>query len=119
MLPLMDVRCFYFHLRESCEASPERITHVKRALQRLRAMILQPMNQVGWCGPLGRIFCRMRRQSPKGKGASPAEATLQKLEDAGITSEKQLAALTLDDYLRLGIRCDLATQISAYCLRFR
>jgi len=119
MLPLMDVRCFYFHLKESCEASPDRITHVKRALQRLRAMILQLMNQVGWCSPLGSLFCRMRSTLPKGKGGSPAKATMLTLEAAGITSAQMLTTLTTDDYVALGIRKDLAAQINSFATRAR
>jgi hypothetical protein len=119
MIPLMDVRCFYFHLKETCEASPERIDNLKRALKQLRAMILQLMNQIGWCSPLGSLFCRMRGSLPKGKGGSPAKATMLTLEAAGITATQMINTLNTDDYVALGIRKDLAAQIHSFATRAR
>ena len=53
MLNLWDVKVFYFHLKNECDANEERIKCIKRRLQKLRAYAYQTMDLVGWCSPLG------------------------------------------------------------------
>lgn len=114
MTSLLDVRCFYYHLKESCAANRERIERVKQILRKITVLSLQTMDLVGWCSPLGPIFLNLRRKS-KGRGRQlPAQATMQKLEDAGIRSSSALQALSLKQLLEIGVRKDFASAIWAY-----
>ena len=100
MAEIFDVRCFYFHLREDCQASDEQIKDAKRALQRARACCFQLLGRLKYCSPLGPLLARMKMSGAKGVGA----ATIAKLENAGLTSpeairtisEKQVKELKLD-----------------------
>jgi hypothetical protein len=114
---LWDLRCFFFHLKEECQASDQRIQRVKRALQRVRGISLRLMNLVSWCSPLGPVFSRLRANRASGQAASPAQGTMRRLEDAGILSVDQLRTLTLEDFKRLGVRSDIANQIFAFLRR--
>merc|ERR1711991_643886 len=46
MLNLWDVKVFYFHLKNECDANEERIKCIKRRLQKLRAYAYQTMDLV-------------------------------------------------------------------------
>lgn len=100
MAEIFDVRCFYFHLREDCQASDEQIKDAKRSLQRARACCFQLLGRLKYCSPLGPLLARMKMSGAKGVGA----ATIAKLENAGLTSpeairmisEKQVKELKLD-----------------------
>jgi len=114
---LWEVRCFYYHLREECGADDERVHRVKRSLQRISAHNYQLLDLLAWCSPLGPLFVRMRRALSSKKGAVPARATLQKLEEQGITSVAELRALDEAGFKKFGVRSDLAKTIIAFVRR--
>lgn len=114
---LWEVKCFYYHLKEECQADQERVWRVKRAFQRLAAQTYQLLDLVAWTSPLGPIFVRMRRTLAGVKGATPAHATLRRLEEHGITSVDALRKLTEAEYKRMGIRSDLVRVIGAFLRR--
>lgn len=114
---LWEVRCFYYHLKEECQADQERVWRVKRAFQRMAAQTYQLLDLVAWASPLGPIFVRMRRTLSGAKGATPAHATLRRLEEHGITTVEALRNLAEADYKRMGIRSDLARVIGAFLRR--
>lgn len=87
---LFDIRCFYFHLKEECAASDERIKKSKRLLQRMRAECFQVLGRLRYCSPLGPLLSRMKSSGTKGVG----RATIQKLENAGLTSPEAIRAMT-------------------------
>lgn len=114
---LYDVRCFYYHLKEDCGASKERVIRVKRALQRASIQTYQLLDLLSWCSPLGPLFVRMRTTLSGKKGSLPGRATMRNLEAHGVTSIKQLREVTEDQYKAMGIRKDFAKTIRAYLMR--
>ncbi len=117
MRGIWDIRCFFYHLKEDCQASDERLLRVKRAFQRMGVMSLQLMNLVSWCSPLGSLFVRLRSTRTKGSSGSPAQGTMRRLEDAGIISVDALRACTLEQLKAYGIRSDIAVQLQAFLRR--
>ena len=117
MRNLWDIRCFFYHLKEDCMAGDERILRVKRAFQRMQGMSLRLMNLIVWCSPLGPVFLRLRSSMSEGSKSSPAQGTMRRLEEAGITSVEALRACSLDDLLKLGIKRDLAAKIHGFIRR--
>jgi hypothetical protein len=114
---ILDVRCFYFHLREGCAASTERIRHVKLVFQRMRAQVFDLQDHLKYCSPLGPVLRRLRSTRRSAPGPSVGVQTIRRLEEAGIHSVAELAPLHVDDLVRLDIRRHLAKQICAYVRR--
>jgi superfamily II DNA/RNA helicase len=117
MRGLWDLRCFFYHLKEDNQANDERVLRVKRAFQRLNVLSLQLMNLVSWCSPLGSLFVRLRSSLGKGSHGSPAQGTMRRLEDAGISSIESLRSCTLEQMQTLGVRRDIAVQINTFLRR--
>ena len=117
MSKLFEIRCIFYHLKEECGASDERIQRVKRILADLATSCHQLMNMLGWCSPLGPIFVRLRRTQSKAGKALPAKATMAQLEQGGFDSAERLAKVSLDDLRRLGVRKDLAKLIVGFMRR--
>ena len=112
---ILDLRCFYFHLREECEADRERIKRVKKLLLRIRAQAFELRERLKYCSPLGPIFRDIH------KARTSIEPTIglksiRRLEAAGLSNLEDLARLQVDDLIRIGLRRDLADQIRAYFL---
>ncbi len=114
---LLDIRTFYFHLVEECEASKERIKRVKGLLKKHQRQIHMLMEQIKYCSALGPLIRDMQR-SNRGK-AGVGIQTIRKLEGDGIESIGQLAKLSLDEIVSMGIRRDIAERISGYIRRRR
>ena len=114
---LWEVRCFYYHLREVCDATDERVHRVKRALQRISTHTYQLLDLLSWCSPLGPLFVRMRRAFSSKKGSVPARATLRKLEEQGINSVAKLRTLNESDFKEMSVRSDLAKVIRSFLQR--
>jgi hypothetical protein len=114
---LWEIRCFYYHLKEECEASSERVQIVKRQLQRLAAMSFQLINLVSWCSPLGSFFLRLRSAMKRKGKALPGRETMKLLEAKGYTSPAELRGLTVDQLREMGLRRDLAQVIVGFVRR--
>jgi helicase len=117
MRNLWEIRCFFYHLKEDCLADDERILRVKRSLQRMQAMSLRLMNLISWCSPLGPVFLRLRSSNSGSAKSSPAQGTMRRLEEAGISDVDALRACSLDDLVKIGVRKELASQIQAFLRR--
>ena len=117
MLHLWDVKVFYYHLKNDCEANEERIRRVKRGLQKLRAHSYQMLDLVGWCSPLGPVFTRLRSLLGRTGKANPSKGTMRQLEAQGVQSIKELQALDLAGYQKMGIRKDFAQKIMGFANR--
>lgn len=111
---VLDLRCFYYHLREECGADPDRIKRVKKLFQEMRTQAFKLREHLSYASPLGPIFRAIRASRLDSIGPSVGTGSLRRLEEAGIRSFKDLAALNLDDLLKLGIRRDLAQQIHTH-----
>jgi hypothetical protein len=63
------------------------------------------------------VLLSLRRTRRHASSKTVGQGTIKKLEDAGVTSLKQLAGMTEDDLIGLGIRRAYASQISEYIKR--
>jgi helicase len=142
---IIDIRTVYFHLRESCGASDERVTRVKHLLTRMRGQTFELQGLLKHCSPLGPMLVDLRaslaRKPPRalrdtamssdrsgdvmsieshdGSGSIVGFQTIRRLEEAGVRDIADLAALHLHELVQLGIRRRFARQLYAYARRRR
>jgi hypothetical protein len=113
---LLDVRTFYYHLKEDCQADLERVQRVKRLLSRMRYQVFELQEQIKYCSPLGPLLREIRRTAPKDKIKIGVQS-IRRLEDAGVSSLKELMGVGVDELVKLGVRRGLAEQIQGYVRR--
>jgi superfamily II DNA/RNA helicase len=113
LVRLLEVRVFYFHLKEGCSADGERVRRVGRCFRRMRREALELRERLGHCSPLGSLL-RELTASDGSRGAREVGArTLGRLEAAGVRTRADLERLTLSDLTHLKIRRPLAERIRA------
>lgn len=117
LVHILEIRCFYYHLREECRADKERVRRVKRLFYGMRAQIFNLRESLKYCSPLGPVLRSIRRSSATLTGTSVGVLSIRRLEGAGINTVAELARLQVNDMVRLGVRTDLAKQIRNYVLR--
>lgn len=110
---LLEVKTFFYHLREECDASPERIKRIKRLLGSRRHQVYDLQEKLKYCSPLGPALRDIRRLTGGGVGVQ----TIRKLEAAGIDNLLQLQRLGTDGIVACGIRRDIAKRIQFYLTR--
>lgn len=113
---LLDVRSFYYHLKEDCQANSERIRRVKGLLGKMRYQVFELQEQIKYCSPLGPLLREIRRIAPKDK-AKIGVQSIRRLEAVGVSSLKDLIGLGVDELVNLGMRRDMAEQIRVYVKR--
>jgi hypothetical protein len=115
LLQLLDVRTFFFHLKQECGASAERVKLVKGHLASMRQQALLLLDQLRWASPLGPMLLSMRRTSkgPIGIG----ERSIRVLEGAGLHSPAEVAALGVEGLTKLGLLPQVARRLSAQARR--
>jgi hypothetical protein len=114
---LLEVRCFYYHLREVCSANVERVRRVERLLRQMRSGVFDLQEELKYCSPLGPMLQSLRRTRKSRKGATVGTQTIRRLEAAGVRSISALERLSLSDLMGLNIRRSLAEQIRVYVKR--
>ena len=114
---LCDIRAFYHHILASSGASPEHVKDVKKQLKRMRAQAFELIEELKYCSPLGPMVVGIRRMYRHHKGAVVGEGTLRRLEGAGLGSLAEVARMSREDLVALGVRKDFARQIVQYCRR--
>jgi len=107
---VLDIKCFFFHLKEDCTASSERIKIVKSYLARLRMGALELNEQLKYASPLGGMLLVMKRRGQSGVGTE----TLRKLEGLGITRADDIGRLGLDGLVAAGVRRSIAKKVLAH-----
>lgn len=117
LVRLLEIRTFYYHLREECDADAERIKRIKRLLGVMRRQIYDLQEQLKYCSPLGPLLREIRRTTRSSPGIGVQ--TIRRLEDSGVTSMKELQHLGFDGLLKKGIRRDIAKKINSYLRRRR
>jgi tRNA(Ile)-lysidine synthase TilS/MesJ len=110
---LLDVRTFYYHLKENCEADFGRVKRVKQRLRQIEWQVYDLQEQLKYCSPLGSLLCEIRRLAPQRKTRVGFQS-VRRLEESGISSLKGLMSLGVEDMVKLGIRRGLAEQVKAY-----
>jgi hypothetical protein len=111
---MLEIRTFYYHLREVCAASASRIRRVNGFFRQMRRGIFDLQEQLKYCSPLGPMLRSLRRASKSQKGSTVGVQTIRRLEGAGVRTIADLAQLSLADLVSLKIRPSLAEQIRAY-----
>jgi helicase len=114
---VFDIRVFYHHLKETCEASHEQVKDLKQAIAAVRRQAIGLLDELKYCSPLGPILLSLRRTRRHAKSKSVGRTTIKRLEDAGVTSLRQLASLSEADLVGMGIRRQYAAQITEYIRR--
>jgi hypothetical protein len=110
---VLEVKVFYFHLKEDCNADQERIKIVKRHLGMMRRQVLALIEQIKFASPLGPVLRDIRRLTGGGVGVQ----TIRRLEQAAVTDLKRLCQLGFDGMVGIGIRRDIAKRIVAFVRR--
>lgn len=111
---IFDVRCFYFHLKEECQADKERVQRVKRLLRTMQIQTFELREHIKYCSPLGPLFRSLRRTQVNRGNAQVGAQTIKRLEDAGIKTIAELASLKAEDIVKLGVRRNTANKIVSY-----
>ena len=114
---LLDVRCFYFHLRETCQADYDRVTRVKRRLHLMRQQVLNLRNDIAYCSPPGPLLRDLRDTIGVANAGTVGIGSIRRLESAGITTALQLRQLSVEDLIERGIRPKFARQIATFLRR--
>ena len=110
---ICDIRCFFYHLKEDCNADDAKIQKAKNTLRRLRAGCFKILGRLKYCSPLGPFLVSMKRSGTKGVG----KATIEKLEAAGITSAREILEMSDDKIVELGIDSKKMNAIRSYLRR--
>ena len=111
---ILDVRTFYYHLREECGADRERIRRAKRLLRHLRAQTFGLQESLHFCSPLGTLLSDLRRILPS---AGVGVRTIRCLETAGLRAADDLVGLGVADLKALGLGRRQAEGICYYLRR--
>jgi ATP-dependent DNA helicase len=114
---LCDLRCFYYHLVENCEADAERIRRVKMVMRRMRNQVFGLMEQLKYCSALGPVMYGVRSMMAGQASQAVGPTTIRRLEEGGVTSLQELANLDVDAMIALGVQRRFAKQIRAYVRR--
>lgn len=114
---ICELRCFYYHLRENCQADDQRIKRTKRHFSRMRHQLYDLLEQLKFCSPLGPIVRGVRGMLKHDRRQVLGKGTIRLLEDSGVTSLAQLANLEIEELLAMGVQRRFAKQIKAYIRR--
>jgi len=114
---LLDVRTFYYHLRQHCDASPERVQRVKRILGQMRYQTYQLRDELKYCSPLGSLLFSLRAQYTHVTGPVLGHGTIDRLEAVGYLTPSDLAGATVTELIHCGVKPKFARQIYHYYQR--
>src|SRR5262249_44563005 len=73
---ILEVRCFYYFLKEHCGVNLERVRRVEDALRRMRRQVFGLQEHLKYCSPLGGVLRSMKRSQILGVG----QGTIHRLE---------------------------------------
>ena len=110
---ILEIRSFYYHLREHCEASPRRVRRVKQALRGMRQQAYNLQDQLKYLSPLGGVLRQMRRVLSSTNGRIGIQ-TIRRLEEQGITSPRELASADVEELRGMGVSKRYAEQVRNY-----
>jgi helicase len=97
---ILEIKSFYYHLKENCQANDDRVFRVKKILTKMRHQIYDLQEQIKYCSPLGPVLLEFRRIGNVGIG----DRTIQVLEQNGVTDLKSLLKQTDESLAGIGIR---------------
>ena len=114
---LCELRCYYHHLVEHCDAGADRIRRVKRLMQRHRHHCFDLIERLKYCSPLGPLVRGVRGMLKKSGTPAAGPRTIRRLEESGVTSLSQLSQMSVEDLVKLGVQRRFAKQIRTYVRR--
>ncbi len=109
---LLDIKSFFFHLKETCQAPPERIRRVKQLLGKMCHDVFDLQEQIKYCSALGPLLRQLKRSA--GKRAGVGIQSIRKLEEAGLTTFGEVQKLGYDGLVAKGVRRDIAKRIASF-----
>lgn len=109
---LLDIKAFFFHLKETCDAPPDRIKRVKRLLGKMCHDAFDLQEQIKYCSALGPMLKQLKRSG--GKRAGVGIQSMRKLEEAGVTSFAEVQKLGFAGLVGKGVRRDIAKRIASF-----
>ena len=109
---LLDIKTFFYHLKETCAASPERIKRVKRLLGKMCYEAYDIQEQIKYCSALGPFLKQLKRA--RGNGAGVGIQSIRKLEESGVTTFAAVQALGYEGLVAKGVRRDIAKRIYSF-----
>jgi helicase len=112
LVRILDIKCFFFHLKESCHAEVERIQKVKRLIGAMRRDVMDLQEQIKYCSALGPFLRELKRSA--GSRSGVGIQSIRKLEDSGVKSFAEVRALGLNGIIAQGVRKDIAKRISLF-----
>ncbi len=113
---ILDVKCFYYHLRENCGVAPEQTKSIEHAFHEASRQLFDLISSLKYRSALAGLIRGIRNVYPTAP-RHPAEATLRDLERGGILSLKDLVGKTENDLIALGISAEFAKMITGYMAR--
>ncbi|MFY9811621.1 DEAD/DEAH box helicase [Aquabacterium sp.] len=113
LIRLLEVPVFFFHLKESCQATDDRVKQIKRYLNAMRWSAFELRDQLKWASPLGAFMVAARRRGGEGIGVE----SIRKLESAGITQIQRIATMSPAEFATVGIRKDIAKRLQTEAKR--
>ena len=110
---LLEIKSFYFHLKNNCEVEAEEIQSIDRAFKKASRIIFSLVANLKFRSNLGSLVRGIKRVYPYAD-SYPGEGTLRKLEENGIGSIKDLVGKKPSDLVSMGIRRNYADLICGY-----
>jgi hypothetical protein len=114
---LFEIRAFYHHLRDHCEADVDQIKDVKRYMRDIRYQGYELLERIKHCSPLGGILRGLQTLYADRDGQTAGIGTVRRLESAGIESMRQVASMSVSDLVQIGVQRRYALQIRRYVER--
>ncbi|MFC1837210.1 DEAD/DEAH box helicase [Thermodesulfobacteriota bacterium] len=111
------LKCFYYHIKEECQADTERTQRIKSCFKKMQFQVYSLIEQIKYCSPLGGLLRGVRSMLKNSKNPNLGIQTIRRLEEGGISSIMEASQLSLDDFLKLGVQKSYAKQIRQYLKR--
>ena len=109
---ILDIKCFFYHLKENCHADVERIQKVKRLIGTMRRDVMDLQEQIKYCSALGPFLRELKRSA--GSRSGVGIQSIRRLEDSGVKSFAEVRALGLNGIIAQGVRKDIAKRIALF-----
>ncbi len=110
---IMEVKSFYFHLKNDCKAETEDVQRVEAAFRIASKQIFNLVANLKFRSNLGELVRGIKRVYPHAD-SYPGERTLKKLQAAGIFTMKELVGKTVKDLTDVGVKEQYARLIVGY-----
>lgn len=110
---LLNVRSFYYHLKENCKAEAQDIHAVDNAFKKASKTVFALIGNLKFRSKLGELIRGIKRVYPHAE-SYPGEGTIKRLEAAGISSLKDLVRKTPADLVEIGVQKQYADMIVGY-----